>query len=168
MSNYERLVVKDGDKWDAAKVDQLQDNVEILKDNIESNVMSSYQIDKETNCLYHMVGEEQEWVNPPMKNKVEYRTIKRFFGNPVYTKAINVGTVEAKNDKSFTIENIDQIVTMAGYACKENAVYPIPGFGSKEGTPLFNIRKSGTITFMVYNYNDNAFDVYVYIEYTKK
>lgn len=34
-----------------------------------------------------------EWVNPPMKIGLEYRTIERYNGKPVYRKIINTGTL---------------------------------------------------------------------------
>ena len=36
-----------------------------------------------------------EWVNPPMVLGKEYRTIERYQGNPVYTKALEFGTLPA-------------------------------------------------------------------------
>ena len=34
-----------------------------------------------------------EWVNPPMKAGVEYRTTERYNGKPIYTKLANLGTI---------------------------------------------------------------------------
>lgn len=39
-------------------------------------------------CFYRTVDGEQEWINPPMHDGVEYRTTERFAGVPVYTKIV--------------------------------------------------------------------------------
>lgn len=35
---------------------------------------------------------EWEWINPPMLEGIEYRTIERYAGYPVYVKMVNAGT----------------------------------------------------------------------------
>ena len=42
-------------------------------------------------CYYRMVGEEKEWINPPMVEGAEYRTTERYKGKPVYTKLVKLG-----------------------------------------------------------------------------
>lgn len=39
-------------------------------------------------CYYRMVGGEKEYINPPMKSGVEYRTTERFAGDPVYAMLV--------------------------------------------------------------------------------
>lgn len=39
-------------------------------------------------CYFRMVGDEKEWINPPMLTGVEYRTTERHYGKPVYTTRI--------------------------------------------------------------------------------
>lgn len=41
-----------------------------------------------------------EYVNPPMQLGVEYRTVERYNGKPVYTKAVNFGALPANSSKS--------------------------------------------------------------------
>jgi len=41
-----------------------------------------------------------EWVNPPMQLGVEYRTVERYNGKPVYVKAINFGALPNNANKS--------------------------------------------------------------------
>lgn len=43
---------------------------------------------------------EWEWVDPPLQLDVEYRTTKRYKGNPVYMKLINIGEVPSASGKS--------------------------------------------------------------------
>lgn len=40
-----------------------------------------------------------EWVNPPMKEGVEYRTTERYNGNPVYTKLVDCGNLPNTESK---------------------------------------------------------------------
>ena len=49
-------------------------------------------------CYYRMVGEEQEWLNPPVVMGVEYRTAERWNDAAVYTMLVNLG--EASNGKT--------------------------------------------------------------------
>lgn len=59
------------------------------------------------NCFYYMVGDEKEWINPPMLPGVEYRTTKRFGNNiSVYTKRIDVGWVSANADNAVAHESL--------------------------------------------------------------
>lgn len=44
--------------------------------------------DEHPGCYYRMVGEEAEWLNPPMTGNVGYRTIERFMSLPVYTMQV--------------------------------------------------------------------------------
>lgn len=53
-------------------------------------------------CYYRMVGEVQEWINPPMVLGVEYRTIYRHNGNPVYKIAWPAG--DFPNNTTKTVE----------------------------------------------------------------
>jgi hypothetical protein len=43
-------------------------------------------------CYYRMVNGMEEWLNPPMKEGVAYRTTERFDGRPVFTAVVNCGT----------------------------------------------------------------------------
>ena len=62
-------------------------------------------------CFYRMVGEVQEWLNPPMVIGVEYRTTERYNGKPVYWKSFNFGnlpnaTLKLISHGSSSIEDI--------------------------------------------------------------
>ena len=41
-------------------------------------------------CFYRMIDGVQEWINPPMVLGVEYRTIERYNGRPVYARLNSV------------------------------------------------------------------------------
>lgn len=47
-------------------------------------------LDDGDGCFYRMVGDEVEWINPPMVVGTEYRTTERFAGKPVYTTVASV------------------------------------------------------------------------------
>lgn len=129
---------------------------------------------EQRNC-YRLVdgtdGVETEWLNPPLEEGVVYRTAKRFFGKPVYATLKTVGVVAASTNTSFKVgaegDVIDRVVTMTAHAYKENAMYPMPGFGSTGGNVMFSIRKTGTRTFYVHDHGSTGnFEVVVYLEYT--
>ncbi len=50
-------------------------------------------------CYYRTVGEEEEWVNPPMLINMEYRTTERWCGKAVYTKIFSVALPAAGQQK---------------------------------------------------------------------
>lgn len=49
-------------------------------------------------CYYRMVGDEKEWLNPPLEIGEQYRITERHNGNPVYTKLLDFG--EAADHKA--------------------------------------------------------------------
>ena len=56
-------------------------------------------------CYYRMVDGEQEWLNPPVEDNVEYKTTERYRGKPIYTRAVNCGTVpNAGSSKTVSID----------------------------------------------------------------
>lgn len=42
-----------------------------------------------------------EWVNPPMKLGIEYRTTERYNGKPVYKRAVNIGDITGNGKSTF-------------------------------------------------------------------
>lgn len=54
------------------------------------NVAPATESEESPGCYYRTVDGETEWLNPPMKHNVEYRTTERFLGAPVYTKVIGM------------------------------------------------------------------------------
>ncbi len=47
----------------------------------------------------------QEWFNPALTEGIEYRTIERWNGKAVYTKLINLGTVETSQNVNCTLNS---------------------------------------------------------------
>ena len=68
---------------------------------------------------------EWEWINPPMKLGVEYRTVERFQGKPVYVKTINMGNLpgNAVKQANFQSNNVvDKIVSVTGQCTSDSGV----------------------------------------------
>lgn len=111
-----------------------------------------------------------EWVNPPMKLGVEYRTTERYLGNPVYCKLVDCGAiVEGKIvdlglNNPATIISVDAIVNNA----PSPAFYTASGLGIYgnsyyvdyyHGTP-----RTGAIIFHIGSGQPQG---YVKVKYTK-
>ena len=54
----------------------------------EFDKLRALHLDDGDGCFYRMVGDEVEWINPPMVVGTEYRTTERFAGKPVYTTVV--------------------------------------------------------------------------------
>lgn len=76
-------------------------------------------------CYYRMVGNEREWINPPLVIGTEYRTTERYGGAPVYTFLFDAGFVDAstttvahglavKTSLSIELVNQNEVVTNSG------------------------------------------------------
>ncbi len=67
-----------------------------------------------------------EWINPPMKLGVEYRTTERHNGKPVYTKLIDCGAMP--NNTAKTVEYTDDVsarpISVTGIWDGGNATMP--------------------------------------------
>lgn len=56
-----------------------------------------------------------EWVDPPMKVGVEYRTTERFNAKPVYAQIVNCGALEARTMKTVMLKiPVDWVVSCTG------------------------------------------------------
>lgn len=101
-----------------------------------------------------------EWEHPPMKIGVEYRTLERYNGKPVYAKAINFG--QAPNatykDVSHGIENFSQLVSYTGMMGSANLI---------EASAVDNIQINASIIRITTNTDVSANYVYLVLRYTK-
>lgn len=111
-------------------------------------------------CYYRMNGAAKEWINPPMKIGVEFRTSERYNGKPVYAKAINFG--QAPNatykDVSHGIENFSQLVSYTGMMGGANLI---------EAPALDNIQINASNIRITTNTDVSANYVYLVLRYTK-
>ena len=101
-----------------------------------------------------------EWEHPPMKIGVEYRTLERYNGKPVYAKAINFG--QAPNatykDVSHGIENFSQLVSYTGMMGGANLI---------EASAVDSIQINASIIRITTNTDVSANYVYLVLRYTK-
>lgn len=89
---------------------------------------------------FNSVWQPFEWVNPPMKLGEEYRTTERYLGKPVYTMAINTGSLgnNTVDDIPHNIANIDAIWVSGGsFVQSNNDKYSVPYFGGTENHQVF-------------------------------
>lgn len=72
-----------------------------------------------------LIGNSQEeWQNPPLVYGVEYQTRERMNGQPVYAKAVDVGTLPSASYKEVYISGgITGIVRLDGYGYWSNTSY---------------------------------------------
>ena len=101
-----------------------------------------------------------EWEHPPMQLGVEYRTLERFNGKPVYAKAINFG--QAPNatykDVSHGIENFSQLVSYTGMMGGANLI---------EASAVDSIQINASIIRITTNTDVSASYVLLVLRYTK-
>lgn len=101
-----------------------------------------------------------EWEHPPMQLGVEYRTLERYNGKPVYAKAINFG--QAPNatykDVSHGIENFSQLVSYTGMMGGANLI---------EASAVDSIQINASIIRITTNTDVSASYVHLVLRYTK-
>ena len=95
-----------------------------------------------------------EWVNPPMKLGVEYCTVERYNGKPVYAKLLNFGALPNSTSKSFAhgISSLGYVVDIYGQG--------VAGQDVKVSVDTTNITITSTS-------NLSAVTAYPVIKYTK-
>lgn len=101
-----------------------------------------------------------EWINPPTLLGVEYRTVERYNGKPVYDKAINFG--QAPNatykDVSHGIDHFSQLVSYTGMMGGANLI---------ETPALDSIQINASNIRITTNSDVSASYVYLVLRYTK-
>lgn len=67
-------------------------------------------------CYYCTVNGVSEWINPPLMVGVEYRTVERWLGEPVYVKVFDFGALPNNNIKSkaHNIPNVKLVFDVFG------------------------------------------------------
>lgn len=70
------------------------------------------------NCSNYSAWNPWEWINPPLASGVEYRTVERFTGKPVYVKMVDCLGMPAGANATKSVEhnatNIESIVSFGG------------------------------------------------------
>jgi hypothetical protein len=80
-------------------------------------------------CHYKMVGENKEWLNPPMAVGVEYRTTERYQGKSVYTKLVDFGNLPTNSTK-WVDHNVKATAFMRLEGKAGDTVFPRVGNGN--------------------------------------
>ena len=101
-----------------------------------------------------------EWVNPPMKLGVEYRTTERYNGKPVYVKLVDFGAGANNTEKSVEHGASNAIVIdYGGYAKRANGTLSVPWITHS------TLSVSDTVIVMTADANYSGYNVYVWIKY---
>ena len=106
-----------------------------------------------------------EWVNPPLKLGVEYRTTERYLDKPVYTQIINCGSmpdIGSEKTTSIAAFNVDIVTFISGWCTYYGSVIEPNIFGMALSSNTVSIR----IANLNREVNSNAV-MYVLIKYTK-
>lgn len=117
-----------------------------------------------------------EWVNPPMKLGVEYRTTERYLGKPVYCKVVNCGNLPGNAVKITNFEQvnvIDEVVSVTGHCTDAGGVrFSLPAhFGSApnwDTVVLIDATSTGSIQITSFSIDVATYkDAYITVKYTK-
>lgn len=63
-----------------------------------------------------------EWEHPPMRTGIEYRTVERYNGKPVYVKAVNCGMLVGDKSVEHGVANMKACIEVNGCAGPQNLV----------------------------------------------
>ena len=113
-----------------------------------------------------------EWVNPPMRLGIEYRTTERYLGKPVYVKTVqaflSLTGSDAVNICEVPVDNVDKCVSCTGHTDSWSLPSDVIG-GSNYiyiGTQVYT---ANTIRILARTNRSDSWSVAVYvtIKYTK-
>ena len=106
-----------------------------------------------------------EYLNPLLSLGVEYRTVERYNGKPVYVKAVNFGIV-SNNDTKFVehgISNFESCIECAGFGGEKNLI-------GNEGVDVLYVNTTG-VSIETNGYftkaNSDGVNTVAIIKYTK-
>ena len=106
--------------------------------------------------------QQWEYINPPMKLGVEYRTTERHQGKPVYVKLVNFGP-GANNTEKRVVHGASNaiVIDYGGYSKDDKGALSVPWMTHS------TLSVSSTDIVMTANANYSGFSVYVWIKYYK-
>lgn len=104
-----------------------------------------------------------EYINPPLKLGVEYRTTERYLGKPVYAQIVNFGALPNADRKVLThnIQNISSVIAVYGQAQDQALTV-----GAFSGT-ITAINADNTHIMITTSGNISNYSAYVAVKYTK-
>lgn len=89
--------------------------------------LSAIEDESNPGCFYQMVDGVKEWINPPMVLGVEYRTIERYMGNPVYVMLADFGALPNNTTKSIVFSDTTvKVFSVSGRAIVKGQAYTLP------------------------------------------
>ena len=109
-----------------------------------------------------------EWVNPPMKLGVEYRTTERWNGNAVYTKLIDCGKMP--NNTQVAIPHgisMDKVIRHCGYGGTSTIPYSTTVWTPTATTHSVDVAVSTYAIYIRTNYDASAESAMIQLWYTK-
>lgn len=162
----------DGEKGDDAEV--TSDNIISALGYTPANASLCVEDTTHPGCYYRMVGEAKEWINPPMKLGVPYRTTKRYDGKAVYTILQDLGNLPASGTSSVTLKTGTNVLPdkylffqtiIKGSSSKRT--YLGGTVVDNSGNPICRIGIEGTKTIETRVYaNMSKYSGQIYAEYT--
>lgn len=122
--------------------------------------------------------EDLEWVNPPMELGVEYRTVRRYMGESVYTKAVNFGPLP-NNGISYAVGDFPSGIRVAsltgiarqyydgggGYYISREYPFPLMIDGGGTGIVYFDEYNGGIVVKT--DFDASGFTAVFIMEYIK-
>lgn len=126
-------------------------------------------------CFYRMVNGVMEWINPPAAIGVEYRTVQRWNGHPVYQKIVALGRLpNAQVSRYNNIASFDHIteLSLLVKTSADNDAADINGafsaislYGS--GTASIWAEAKANIAVNTYSWDASGFEGYALMKYVK-
>ena len=117
------------------------------------------------------VWSEWEWVNPPMKVGVEYRTTERWQGKAVYVKVVDMGRLSATANTTISVDasvygtGVDEIVDYGGSMFTGTWAGSLPYFSNKSQVYVF-ANRTGIAAWSSKDGYDGYY-VRAWVKYTK-
>lgn len=153
----------------------IKKDIAALKVKVEEPNGMGIEDEVEVGCYYvETSGGVKEWINPPNRPGVEYRTTERWNGKAVYTQMLYLGALSNKLAMAVTIQaEYDKVFFVSGYAFdpENNMSYPFPIIlnGLTPIAVISGVEGNGYESNIIINVNEDlsAFSGYINIKYVK-
>lgn len=108
-----------------------------------------------------------EYLNPLLSLGVEYRTVERYNGKPVYVKAINFGALPNNTNKSVEHGVADMGVCFELFGSSSPNSDPSTGTNLIGDSRVADFYRAGTVIYIGSNVNFSSYSAIVVMKYTK-
>ena len=136
----------------------------------EIGAVPAHESETYPDCFYRTVGEEIEWLNPPMLVALEYRTTERYNGKPVYVKRINFGTMPNNELSSISVVSSKvNVISISGVAnsSSETNAFPVVLNGQIGAYAYASTSNTATTLSIRATTDTSAYTAEFIIKYTK-